>query len=103
MGEREALRINRFVHGHPLTLRLAAATLSERPDRNLEFGVLECLLDREGQAVTRASLIQDVWGHSYTGGSNVIEAVVRSLRKKLRERAACVETVSGVGYRFRSG
>jgi DNA-binding response OmpR family regulator len=29
--------------------------------------------------------------------------VVRSLRKKLRDRASCVETVSGVGYRFRSG
>jgi DNA-binding response OmpR family regulator len=67
-----------------------------------EFGLLEYLLDREGQAVSRASLIQDVWGHSYTGGSNVIEAVVRSLRKKLRERASCVETVSGVGYKFRS-
>ena len=73
------------------------------PLTRLEFGLLEYLLDREGQAVSRASLIQDVWGHSYTGGSNVIEAVVRSLRKKLRERASCVETVSGVGYRFRSG
>jgi DNA-binding response OmpR family regulator len=73
------------------------------PLTRLEFGVLEYLMDREGQAVSRASLIQDVWGHSYTGGSNVIEAVVRSLRKKLRDRASCVETVSGVGYRFRSG
>jgi DNA-binding response OmpR family regulator len=73
------------------------------PLTRLEFGVLEYLLDREGQAVSRASLIQDVWGQSYTGGSNVIEAVVRSLRKKLQERASCVETVSGVGYRFRSG
>ena len=36
VGELEALRINRFVHGHPLALRLASATLSERPDRNLE-------------------------------------------------------------------
>src|SRR4029434_8910649 len=33
---REALRISRFVRGHPLALRLAAATLSERPDRSLE-------------------------------------------------------------------
>jgi hypothetical protein len=72
------------------------------PLTRLEFGVLEYMLDRSGQAVTRASLIEDVWGHSYTGGSNVIEAVVRSLRKKLGERAGCVETVSGVGYRFRS-
>lgn len=71
------------------------------PLTRLEFGVLEYLMDREGHAVSRASLIHDVWGHSYTGGSNVVEAVVRSLRKKLRDRASCVETVSGVGYRFR--
>src|SRR5437773_196299 len=67
----------------------------------LEFGVLEYLLDREGQAVSRATLIQDVWGHSYTGGSNVIEAVVRSLRKTLRERATCVGRVSGVCFIMR--
>jgi hypothetical protein len=73
------------------------------PVTRLEFGVLEYLLDREGQAVSRVSLIRDVWGHTYTGGSNVVEAVIRSLRKKLGERAACVETVSGVGYRYRSG
>ena len=53
--------------------------------------------------LSRDLLLSDVWGYSYTGGSNVVEAVVRSLRKKLQERAACVETVSGVGYKFRSG
>lgn len=73
------------------------------PLTRLEFGLLEYLLDREGEVVARASLMQDVWGQSYSGGSNVIEAVVRSLRKKLGERASCVETVSGVGYKFRSG
>jgi DNA-binding response OmpR family regulator len=73
------------------------------PLSRLEFRVLEYLLDHEGHAVSRASLMEDVWNQSSTTGSNVIEAVVRSLRKKLRERASCVETVSGVGYRFRSG
>ena len=72
------------------------------PLTRLEFGVMEYLLDREGEAVTRVSLIQDVWGNSYTGGSNVIEAVVRTLRKKLQNQASSLETVSGVGYRYRS-
>src|SRR5207244_12248705 len=34
VGEREALHIKRFVHGHQLALQLASATLSERPDRS---------------------------------------------------------------------
>jgi hypothetical protein len=71
------------------------------PLTRLEFSLFEYLVDREGQAVTREALIRDVWEHSYAGGSNVIEAVVRSLRKKLGTRASCISTVSGVGYRYR--
>jgi DNA-binding response OmpR family regulator len=41
-----------------------------------------------------------VWGYDYAGGSNIIEALVASLRRKLGERAAVIETVRGVGYRF---
>lgn len=52
--------------------------------------------------VNRISLLQDVWGYSYQGGSNVVEAVIRSLRKKLGSRASMIETVRGSGYRLRS-
>ncbi len=69
----------------------------------LEFSVLLYLYlyQREGKAVTREALREDVWGYHYDGGSNVVEAVVRSLRKKLGERASMIETVRGVGYRLR--
>jgi hypothetical protein len=67
----------------------------------LEFEVFQYLYQRDGQAVTRASLIEDVWGFKHTG-SNVVEAVVRSLRKKLGSRASTIETIRGSGYRFRS-
>ena len=66
----------------------------------LEFEVFVYLYQRKGKAVTRAALIEDVWGWKQTG-SNVIEAVVRSLRKKLGTRAATIETIRGSGYRFR--
>jgi hypothetical protein len=67
----------------------------------LEFGVLDYLYQREGKAVPRAALLTDVWGYAYEGGSNVVDVVVRSLRKKLGGRARAIETVSGVGYRYR--
>jgi hypothetical protein len=66
----------------------------------MEFGVLLYLYERENKAVTRESLITQVWGNKYTG-SNVIEAVVRSIRKKLGEKATLIETIRNVGYRFR--
>ena len=66
----------------------------------LEFGVLETLNDRRGRPVSRADLLQQVWGTDYSGGSNVVDVVVRSLRHKLGVSAGRVETARGVGYRF---
>jgi len=69
----------------------------------LEFGVMAYLYDREGKVVTRNELLDSVWGYEYAGGSNVVDARIRALRKKLGDYAAMVETVTGVGYRFRQG
>ena len=66
----------------------------------LEFGVLATLSERPGRAVTRAELIERVWGTTYIGGSNVVDVVVRSLRQKLGPVANRVETARGVGYRL---
>jgi DNA-binding response OmpR family regulator len=72
-----------------------------QPLTPLEFDVLRYLLEREGQAVSRTALLDDVWHDTYQGGSNVVDVVVRSLRKKLGRRASAIETVTRVGYRFR--
>jgi DNA-binding response OmpR family regulator len=67
----------------------------------LEFDVFQYLYDRKGIAVSRASLVEDVWGWKQTG-SNVIEAVMRTLRKKLGDKSTSIETIRGLGYRFRN-
>jgi hypothetical protein len=66
----------------------------------LEAQVLAYLRSREGQAVERAALLRDVWGYEWTGGSNVVEVVVSSLRRKLGDDAGTIATVRGVGYRY---
>jgi hypothetical protein len=66
----------------------------------LEAEVLAYLQRHEGRPVERAALLRDVWGYDWTGGSNVVEVVVSSLRRKLGDRAAALETVRGVGYRI---
>jgi DNA-binding response OmpR family regulator len=66
----------------------------------LEAQVLAYLRSREGQAVERAALLRDVWGYEWTGGSNVVEVVVSSLRRKLGDECG-IATVRGVGYRYR--
>ncbi len=66
----------------------------------LEFDVISYLHERQGTVVERSALLRDVWGYDDDSGSNVIEANVRSLRRKLGERAALIETVRGFGYRY---
>lgn len=43
--------------------------------------------------------LREVWGYDYDGGSNIVDSVIRSLRKKLGNQASAIETVRGFGYR----
>ncbi|MNJ82269.1 Alkaline phosphatase synthesis transcriptional regulatory protein PhoP [compost metagenome] len=61
------------------------------------------LLDHEGSVLSREELLADVWETSFTGGSNVVDVHIKSLRKKLGDRAVnptYIATVRGVGYRL---
>ena len=68
----------------------------------LEFGVVSMLDSRAGKAVSRDELLESVWGHSHEGGSNVVDAVIRGLRKKMEASGAAIETVRGHGFRLNS-
>jgi DNA-binding response OmpR family regulator len=97
---------NELSAGEAVHLNRAARELvvDERriPLTPLEFTVMQYLMDREGQAVSRSALLDDVWHDSYQGGSNVVDVVVRALRIKLGARASAIETVSRLGYRYRN-
>jgi len=69
------------------------------PTTRLEYGVMRTLLRADGDVVTRDEMLAEVWNTPFTG-SNKVEAVVRSLRKKLGPFAPSIETVTGHGYRF---
>lgn len=73
-----------------------------RPLTPLEHGLLCYLADREGSVVTRDDALRDVWQQPFAG-SNVVDAVVRTLRRKLEPYSAAIETVTGHGYRLKSG
>lgn len=68
----------------------------------LEYGALSHLIAASGRVVTRDELLTDVWGQQH-GGSNVVDAVVRLLRKKLGPHAGVLQTVKGFGYRLVQG
>jgi Transcriptional regulatory protein, C terminal len=65
-----------------------------------EFAVMQMLTERPGTAISRTTLLDTIWDEDYEGGSNVVDSVIRLLRKKLDDRASCIGSVSGVGYRY---
>jgi hypothetical protein len=67
-----------------------------------EFDVMAYLVAQEGDTVSRDSLIQDIWGLRIDPGSNVVDAVVASLRRKLGGRSGAIETARGFGYVYRA-
>jgi len=69
-----------------------------------EFSILECLLRRPGQVLSRDQLLDYAWPYGVALTPNTVEAYIHLLREKLGvEAAAQVETVRGVGYRLREG
>lgn len=68
----------------------------------LEFRLLHTLLGRRGRVQTRERLLEDVWGYAPEVTTRTVDTHVRRLREKLGDAGAYVETVRGVGYRFRA-
>jgi two-component system, OmpR family, response regulator len=65
-----------------------------------EFGLLEYLMRRPGQVVSRTSILEHCWDVNYDGFSNVVDVYVGYLRKKLEQPFGrpLIRTVRGVGY-----
>ncbi|SEG58392.1 winged helix-turn-helix domain-containing protein [Vibrio hangzhouensis] len=66
----------------------------------LEFGTLYMLVENKGSAISRKSLLSQVWGIEYDGASNVVDTIILSLRKKMKSKAKLIQSVRGTGYRF---
>ncbi|MAR07565.1 MAG: DNA-binding response regulator [Cyanobium sp. NAT70] len=68
-----------------------------------EFDLLECFMRNPRQALSRAQLIQNVWGEDYFGDDNVVDVYVRYLRKKLEgiQSQRIIQTVRGIGFSLR--
>jgi DNA-binding response OmpR family regulator len=68
-----------------------------------EFTLLEFFLRHPGQVLSRAQLLDGVWGYDFDPGSNVVDVYVGYLRAKLDQpgEVSALETVRGGGYRLR--
>ena len=85
------IRIQRhevLVHGQKVELTLK------------EFELLKYLVENRGIVLTRDQLLTRIWGYDFDGETRTVDVHVRTLRQKLGEAGASIETVRGVGYRM---
>ena len=65
-----------------------------------EFELLKYLMNNRGYVLSLDKIMDRVWGLSYEGGSRTVDMHIKTLRKKLGDAGACIQTVRNVGYRF---
>ncbi len=66
-----------------------------------EFKLLTVLVENRGKVLGRDRLLDLVWGYQFDGYARTVDTHIRRLRRKLGVHAGQVETIRGVGYRFR--
>jgi two-component system phosphate regulon response regulator PhoB len=66
-----------------------------------EFKLLTTLLERKGRVQSREKLLQDVWHYDSIIDTRTVDTHMRRLRDKLGKASRFLDTVRGVGYRFR--
>jgi two-component system phosphate regulon response regulator PhoB len=71
------------------------------PLTHTEFKLLLELAQKRGRVYTRDTLLDRVWGYTYEGYARTVDTHIRRLRDKLGDLGNYIETIRGVGYRFR--
>ena len=77
----------------------------EPPDQPLtvrELGLLKEFAAHPGEVLSRDTLLDEVWGMDYAGGSRTLDQHIVQIRRKLGPSGDLIETVRGVGYRLRA-
>ena len=86
-------RITREVTAHQQVVELTTR----------EFNLLEYLMRAPGRVFTRTQILEHVWGYDFNPNTNVVDVCIQRIRKKidLTDEQSWIESVRGVGYRFR--
>ena len=83
------------VGGHHVSIDGQSINLSYK-----EFELLQYFMSNQGRALTRESILNQVWNYDYFGDARTIDTHVKKLRNKLGEKGSYIHTIWGMGYKF---
>ena len=65
-----------------------------------EFELLTYFVENQGLALSRETILNNVWNYNYFGDARTIDTHVKKLRSKMGEKGNYIKTVWGMGYKF---
>ncbi len=90
---------------HGLTVQVPQRSVTFRGEprhvTRKEFEILTLLVSNPGRVFTREQLLSEVWGYEVSDDTRTVNVHIKNLREKLQEAGDLIETVRGVGYRFK--
>ena len=84
----------------PLRLQLTGAGRTPVQLTQKEVSMMRLLSHHPGVVMGRDHLLGTLWGIGYSGNTRTLDQHIAQLRKKLGRQAVCIETVTGIGYRY---
>ncbi|MDY6232243.1 response regulator transcription factor [Peptostreptococcus porci] len=68
-----------------------------------EYEVFEYLMQNKGKVISKEQILEHLWGFDYLGGSNIVEVLVKNIRKKIspNDSTSIIQTKRGLGYVIR--
>jgi DNA-binding response OmpR family regulator len=96
------------IHQGSLTLNLITRDVKNGTETleltSREFNLLELLMRSPGRVYSRTQLLEHVWGYDFDPQTNVVDVYIRRVRSKIdrADTPSLIETVRGVGYRFKN-
>lgn len=68
-----------------------------------EYEIFEYLMQNKGKVISKEHILEHLWGFDYLGGSNIVEVLVKNIRKKIspNDSTSIIQTKRGLGYVIR--
>lgn len=65
-----------------------------------EFELLQYFVTNQGVALSRETILNNVWNYDYFGDARTIDTHVKKLRSKMKDKGEYIKTIWGMGYKF---
>lgn len=97
-GKKEIIEVNGIeINKDAYTVKIDGKEVEFAPK---EYELLVYLIENQGRVLSREKILDAIWGYDYFGDDRVVDTHIKKIRKKVGNKAECIQTVVRAGYKF---